>query len=113
MAVDSIETRKLLVEKFTRNANTKLIVETRMGSDEIQTYNIKNREDYNNWLSTIAFDKATVEVSACGSPLSFGLVSTLASVIACETLVVWSNEKLYYDKVSMFLYPLDIEFSNY
>lgn len=113
LAVDSIETRKDLVDAFTRTRSMKLIIETRMGSDEVQIYIIKSRKDYKDWLKTISFDKAYVETSACGSPISFGLISTFASALACNAFVHYTNDKLLNNKISLFSFPLDLMDSSY
>ncbi|NLV87591.1 MAG: hypothetical protein GX025_10325 [Clostridiales bacterium] len=113
LAVDSIKARKDIVDWLTRKINLELIIETRMGSDEVQFYMIRGKNQESDWLKTIDFDEALVEVSACGSPISFGLVSDVCAALACNALVHWANGSLDYDKVSMFMYPLDIEATKY
>lgn len=113
LAVDSIEGRKELVDALTRNPSLEYIIETRMGSDEVQINGIAGRLQYKQWLSTIDFDEEYVEVSACGSPISFGLISDMAATLATNMFVHHINGARTYDRVSMFSYPLDLETSNY
>lgn len=113
IAVDTLEGRKELIDALTRNVSIELIIETRMGSDEVQINSLKGRQHYDSWLKTINFDKEMVEVSACGSPISFGLISDLSAMLAVNMLIHYVNNKLYYDRISAFSFPLEIETSSY
>ncbi|MFA7142581.1 MAG: ThiF family adenylyltransferase [Candidatus Dojkabacteria bacterium] len=113
IAVDTLEGRKELIDALTRNISIELIIETRMGSDEVQINSLNGRQHYKDWLKTINFDKEMVEVSACGSPISFGLISDLSAMLAVNMLIHYVNDKLYYNRISAFSFPLEIETSSY
>lgn len=110
MCVDSIEARKMLVEKFAKDGGVFHIFDTRMASThgDIFYLNPNDPDAVRKYISALP-DNEETEVSACGTSLTVG---TTASIIA--NLAVWqfmhqrTNTAAMDKTINIFLKPLCI-----
>ena len=86
MCVDSIEARRMLIDKFIRDESATVVFDTRMASTHgnVHVVNLLNPSAVNEYLNKLPADDDNTEVSACGTSLTVG---TTASILA--NLVVW------------------------
>lgn len=80
--VDSMKVRRQLFEKSRTNLRTKLIIDSRMGSDHAQllTYNPSDADSRKAYEATLFNDDdAHVEVSACGTAITVGPTGDIIS----------------------------------
>jgi molybdopterin-synthase adenylyltransferase len=89
LCVDSMPTRRMLVNNLRKNPFITGIIEARMGVYDINVYDISPL-DADKWLVLSSFDDSVVETSACGSPLSVGATSSIAA-----SIMTWNYMKHY------------------
>jgi molybdopterin/thiamine biosynthesis adenylyltransferase len=80
--VDSMKVRRELFEKSRTNLRTRLIIDSRMGSDHAQllTYDPQNADSRKAYEATLFNDDdAHVEVSACGTAITVGPTGDIIS----------------------------------
>ncbi len=82
ICVDSMLTRRMLVDGLLKNPFISGIMEARMGVYDINIYEV-NSLSKDRWIELSSFDDSVAETSACGSTLSVGATSSMASSIMC------------------------------
>lgn len=93
LLTDTMASRKQIWERAIRyKLRTKLMIETRMGSDNGRCYTINptKRRQVDAWEATLC-DDARVEVSACGTSVSVGPTAEFLSSIAVWQLIRWQS----------------------
>jgi len=104
MMADSMRTRKELYQAIRMNPNTRMVVDSRMGSDQAQLYSYRpgRREDLEFYESTLFDDDAAeVEVSACGTSISVGPTSDIISGMAVWSLIRLANDGDFYPALTL------------
>lgn len=93
LAVDTMEARKNIFETCLKNNFvTELVVEVRMGVEELRVYgfNPNTRYEINDWIETLVDDEQTVE-SACSAKTTVGATATLTAAFAVTRYMQWFN----------------------
>ena len=91
LLTDSMASRKQIWDKGIRyKMRTKLMIETRMGSDQGRVYTINPTApaQVKGWESTLYSDEVA-EVSACGASISVGPTAEFMSGLAVWQLIRW------------------------
>ncbi len=93
LCVDTMEARKNIFNTCIKNNFlTKLVVEVRMGVEELRVYgfNPSTRSRIVDWENTLVDDEATVE-SACGAKTTVGATASMTSAFAVSRFMQWFN----------------------
>ncbi len=93
LLTDTMSSRKEIWQKGIRfKLRTKLMIETRMGSDNGRCYSINptKKLQVDAWEATLC-DDAKVEVSACGTSISVGPTAEFLSGLAVWQLIRWQQ----------------------
>lgn len=103
LLTDTMASRKEIWKKGLRyKTRTRLMIETRMGSDEGRVYTIepKRPKQVKGWEETL-YDDVETEVSACGTSISVGPTAEYLSGLAVWQFIRWHaiNSKQAEDKV--------------
>lgn len=94
LCVDSMETRKTIMEYLIASPNVMFIIETRMGIDEIGIYTFTPiASNHKRWLECSNYKDGTAEVSACGTSLSVGATSAIAAGFATWQYMAYYMER--------------------
>lgn len=101
LTVDSVETRKLILDKATTNTSIKLFIDCRIGLETgmVIFSNTIDRNAFNHHLSMSSFkdSEVTVGVSACGTTLSVSpSVLSVVSVAVAGLINYSKGEHLPY-----------------
>ncbi len=91
LLTDTMESRKAIFEGAIKmKMRTKLMVETRMGVDDMRVYAINPVDvaHVDGWEETL-YDDDVAEVSACGASISVGATATTLAGIAVWTFIAW------------------------
>ena len=84
LAVDTMKARRDIFNNFLKNNfTTEMVVEVRMGVEELRVYgfNPNKRQDIIKWTNTLVDDEKTVE-SACSAKTTVGATASITSAIA-------------------------------
>lgn len=103
LCVDSMETRRKLMKRILESPVVEFVLESRMGVDEIRVYNV-TKKSYEQWLDCSNYEDSNAEVSACGTSLSVGSTSSIASAI-----MVWEYQKAHMNLDPSFEIIMSIE----
>lgn len=93
LAVDTMEHRRKIFENCLKNKfTTDLVVELRMGVEELRVYgfNPNSRTEIIDWTDTLVDDTETVE-SACSAKTTVGATASLTSAMAVTRFMQWFN----------------------
>jgi molybdopterin/thiamine biosynthesis adenylyltransferase len=98
MCVDSIEARRMLIEKFKQDDSTFNVFDTRMASTHgnVVYVNMIDELSTRKYFKNLPENDDNTELSACGSTLTVG---TTASLIA--NLAVWQFMHLRHEPAAM------------
>jgi len=109
LAVDTMASRKEIFEnclhlKFT----TDLVVETRMGAEELHVYafNPRDRSKVEAWKATLSDDDKTVE-SVCGTRITVGATAAINAGLAVTSFLQWYRRELVRDPAFKAELPLE------
>lgn len=92
LLTDTMSSRKEIWNKGIRyKIGTKLMIETRMGTDEGRVYTINPMKpaQVKGWEGTLYGDEVKIEVSACGTSISVGPTAEFLSGLAVWQLIRW------------------------
>jgi hypothetical protein len=92
LLTDTMASRRQIWGGIKFRAHTKLMIETRMGTDNGRVYAINpcNTSDIAKWEETLCGDDEA-EVSHCGGSISVGPTADILAGLACWQFVNWSN----------------------
>ena len=96
LLVDSMKTRKEIWDSSIKyQANVKVMIETRMGSDQGRIYivNPLDSTEVDRWEKTLYGDDES-EVSACGTSITVGPTSTSISGFAVWQFLNWYKKNI-------------------
>jgi molybdopterin/thiamine biosynthesis adenylyltransferase len=96
LCVDSMKTRKEIMEVLKLKPYVDRVIDTRMGVDEVRCYNV-NRQRMQSWFERSDYDDGNAEVSACGTVLAVGATAGLIASVA-----TWIYMKPYMEKKTEF-----------
>lgn len=99
MMADSMAARKGLFEAIKMNPNVRLVVDSRMGSDQAYLFSYQPgiQETLKSYEGTLFDDDdAHVEVSACGTTISVGPTSDIISGMATWAFIRHAVEGEFY-----------------
>jgi len=93
LCVDTMKARKDIFENSIKGKfSTDLVVETRMGVEELRIYGINPRSRSNiiDWEASLVDDDKTVE-SACGAKTTVGSTASMTAAMAVARFMQWFN----------------------
>ena len=99
LAVDTMEARRNIFKTSLRlKFTTDLVVETRMGAEELRVYgfNPRSRNDTVAWEKTLTDDSRTVE-SACQTRTTVGATAAITAGLAVHRFLQWYRRDLVRD----------------
>jgi len=96
LCVDSMKTRKAIMEAFKLKPHVTRVIDTRMGIDEIRCYSVE-RDRFSDWFDRSDYSDENAEVSACGTVLAVGATAGLIASVA-----TWIYMKPYMEKKTEF-----------
>lgn len=110
LAVDSMKARKQIFEESLRlKATTDVVVETRMGVEELRVYgfNPRSRAEVRAWEATLYDDEATVE-NACQARTTLGATAGLTACFAVTRFLQWYRRDFVRDPDFTQIPPLEL-----
>jgi molybdopterin/thiamine biosynthesis adenylyltransferase len=81
LCVDSMDTRRKLMNSFTNMPHVKIVFETRMGWDTCSVFSITAKH-YEEWLKSSSYDDDVAELSPCGSQMTVGQTADINASVA-------------------------------
>ena len=108
LCVDSMEVRHIVMRKWLINPNCKLIIETRMGSDEGRIYSISNNLQYKTWVANSSYKTEEAEESVCGHKTSVGATAGLVAMTAVWQLINYCNKVRLQNEIIVMTNPFDV-----
>ncbi len=99
LAVDTMSDRKAIFEQSLRHSfTTQLVVEVRMGAEELRVYgfNPRTRHDCQLWTESLTDDAETVE-SACGAQTTVGATAGITACLAVHRFLQWYKQDVVRD----------------
>jgi molybdopterin/thiamine biosynthesis adenylyltransferase len=109
LAVDTMADRKSIFEHSLRlTFTTQLVVEVRMGAEELRVYgfNPRTRRDCQMWTESLSDDEATVE-SACGAQTTVGATAGITACLAVHRFLQWYRQDVVRDPTHTAELPIE------
>ena len=109
LAVDTMADRKSIFEQSLRlNFATQLVVEVRMGAEELRVYGFspRARRDCQIWTESLSDDEATVE-SACGAQTTVGATAGITACLAVHRFLQWYRQDVVRDPTHTAELPIE------